>query len=54
MYDEKTNKSKGYGFVHYETEEEAYKAINSANGKQIASKIVYIKYLLIYFLQLFL
>ena len=43
MYDEKTNKSKGYGFVHYEAEEEADKAITSANGKQIASKIVYLK-----------
>jgi polyadenylate-binding protein len=34
--------SKGYGFVHYETEEMAENAINAVNGMLLADKKVYV------------
>ncbi|KIZ04835.1 Polyadenylate-binding protein 2, partial [Monoraphidium neglectum] len=34
--------SKGYGFVHYETDEAAALAIEKVNGMQLADKIVYV------------
>lgn len=35
-------KSKGYGFVHYETDESALAAIEKVNGMQIGSKTVFV------------
>lgn len=34
--------SKGYGFIHFETDEAAQKAINSVNGMLLAGKKVYV------------
>jgi RNA recognition motif-containing protein len=34
--------SKGYGFVHYEAQEEADQAVAKVNGMMIADKIVYV------------
>lgn len=36
------NNSRGYGFVHYETEEAAVKAIKTLNGMQIQNKNIYV------------
>merc|ERR1712072_1255540 len=40
-YDEQA-RSKGFGFVHYETEEAAETAIEKVNGKMLKDKIVYV------------
>jgi polyadenylate-binding protein len=40
-YDEEA-RSKGYGFVHYETEEAAETAIEKVDGKMLKDKIVYV------------
>merc|ERR1711939_786548 len=40
-YDEQA-RSKGYGFVHYETEEAAETAIEKVDGKMLKDKIVYV------------
>jgi polyadenylate-binding protein len=40
-YDEQ-GRSKGYGFVHYETEEAAETAIEKVDGKMLKDKIVYV------------
>merc|ERR1719183_904884 len=40
-YDEE-GRSKGYGFVHYETEEAATTAIEKVDGKMLKEKIVYV------------
>merc|ERR1711881_646697 len=40
-YDEQ-GRSKGYGFVHYETEEAAETAIDKVDGKMLKDKIVYV------------
>jgi len=40
-YDEEA-RSKGYGFVHYETEEAAETAIEKVDGKMLKEKIVYV------------
>jgi len=40
-YDEE-GRSKGYGFVHYETEEAAETAIDKVDGKMLKDKIVYV------------
>merc|ERR1711881_811964 len=40
-YDEQ-GRSKGYGFVHYETEEAAETAIEKVNAKMLKDKIVYV------------
>jgi polyadenylate-binding protein len=40
-YDEE-GRSKGYGFVHYETEEAAETAIDKVDGKMLKEKIVYV------------
>lgn len=34
--------SKGYGFVHYENQEDADQAVAKVNGMKIANKIVYV------------
>ena len=34
--------SKGYGFVHYETQDDADQAVAKVNGMMIANKIVYV------------
>ncbi|KAL3320853.1 Polyadenylate-binding protein 4 [Cichlidogyrus casuarinus] len=39
--DDKGN-SKGFGFVHYETEESAQKAIAYVNGKEIRNRLLYV------------
>jgi len=36
------NKSKGYGFVHYEDEQSCQSAIEKVNGKMLKDKIVYV------------
>lgn len=38
-----TGVSKGYGYVNFETQEEADQAIAKVNGMQIAGKIVYVR-----------
>lgn len=35
-------KSKGYGFVHFETQEAAEKAINKVNGMKLGNNVVYV------------
>merc|ERR1711939_24783 len=40
-YDDE-GRSKGYGFVHYETEEAAETAIEKVEGKMLKEKIVYV------------
>lgn len=40
---------KGYGFVAYETQEEADKAVARVNGMMIADKIVYVFSMLLYY-----
>merc|ERR1711939_337627 len=40
-YDDQ-GRSKGYGFVHYETEEAAETAIEKVGGKMLKEKIVYV------------
>merc|ERR1711971_1075988 len=40
-YDEE-GRSKGFGFVHYETEEAAETAIDKVNGKMLKDKIVFV------------
>lgn len=37
-----TGQSKGYGYVHFETQEEADQAIAKVNGMQMADKIVFV------------
>ncbi|CDW54937.1 polyadenylate binding protein 1 [Trichuris trichiura] len=39
---DESNKSKGYGFVHFETEESAQKAIDRVNGMLMNNKQVYV------------
>merc|ERR1719158_2695004 len=39
---DQNGKSRGYGFVHYETEEAAKQAIERVNGMQIGEKTVYV------------
>ncbi len=34
--------SKGFGFVHFETQEAANNAINNVNGRLLADKTVYV------------
>merc|ERR1719201_459831 len=40
--DPATGKSRGYGFVHYETEEAAKQSIERVNGMQIGEKTVFV------------
>lgn len=40
--DFESGESKGYGYVHYETEEEADAAISKVNGMQLADQVVYV------------
>lgn len=42
MKDEKTDLSKGFGFVCYSSPDEATKAVTEMNGKMIASKPIYV------------
>lgn len=42
MRDEKTNESKGFGFVCYTTPEEAAKAISEMNGRVFGNKPIYV------------
>jgi len=39
---DETGKSRGYGFVHYETTEAAEEAIAQVNGMMLADKVVYV------------
>lgn len=39
---DQTGQSKGYGYVHFETQEEAEQAIAKVNGMQMADKIVFV------------
>ena len=39
--------SKGYGYVHFETQEEADQAVAKVNGMQMADKIVYVFFLIL-------
>lgn len=39
---DETGKSKGYGFVHFETDEAARSAVKNVNGMKIGNKIVYV------------
>eukprot|EP00948_MAST-09A_sp_MAST-9A-sp1_P004070 g4070.t1 len=41
-FDKNTGKSKGYGFVHYETAEEAKDAIEKVNGMMIGDREVFV------------
>jgi polyadenylate-binding protein len=41
VLDDKTGNSSGYGYVHFEKEEDAQKAIELVNGKDIRGKVVY-------------
>eukprot|EP00003_Mantamonas_plastica_P023139 TRINITY_DN408_c3_g1_i1.p1 TRINITY_DN408_c3_g1~~TRINITY_DN408_c3_g1_i1.p1 ORF type:complete len:682 (+),score=327.05 TRINITY_DN408_c3_g1_i1:112-2046(+) len=43
---DENGKSKGFGFVHYETKEEAENAINKVNGMLMNGKKVYVGYFL--------
>jgi len=44
VLEEKNGKSSGYGYVHFEKEEDAQKAIELVNGKDIRGKVVYAAY----------
>jgi len=37
--DKETRRSKGFGFVTMDSEDEAYKAINDLNGKEIKGRV---------------
>jgi polyadenylate-binding protein len=41
-----TGNSKGYGFVHFETQEAAQMAIDKVNGMQLADRIVFVGHFL--------
>jgi polyadenylate-binding protein len=41
-----SNRSKGYGFVYFETQDAADKAINKANGMLLAKKKVHVSRLM--------
>ncbi len=40
IMDRETNRSKGFGFVEYETDEEAKAAVDQLNGKELGGRAV--------------
>lgn len=40
IMDRETNRSKGFGFVEYETDEEAKAAIDQLNGKELGGRAI--------------
>ncbi|XP_014679368.1 PREDICTED: polyadenylate-binding protein 4-like [Priapulus caudatus] len=42
MFDDSTGKSKGFGFVAFETHEAADQAVTAMNGKEVSGKVLYV------------
>lgn len=43
IMDSKAGRTKGFGFVTFETEEEAQKAINALNGRIVQGRLIFVE-----------
>ncbi|MED6181840.1 hypothetical protein PIB30_023049 [Stylosanthes scabra] len=43
VMDSRTGRTKGFGFVSYQSEDEALKAIKALNGRIIAGRIIFVE-----------
>uniref|UniRef100_A0A803L303 RRM domain-containing protein n=2 Tax=Chenopodium quinoa TaxID=63459 RepID=A0A803L303_CHEQI len=44
VHDRVTDRSKGFGFVTYASEDEADKALTEMNGKQVHGRVIFVDY----------